>query len=403
MVSKCNQSLENNSPCALYTTLPYLGTSTRYLSDCTSHLSIYAAAFSNYLGPSNPNTAKCLFSLDFSFGDSSSTKKKVIVVVSVVFVLALSLLVVGWWAYWKLNDKVTSKDVNIAKMGLVSGLDSMEQSITLIRFTIKDVKKLTKNFSRDNIIGRGGYGNVYKGFLPDENEVALKRFKNCSAADDASFTHEVEVLASVRLVNLVAPKVVVQGLIARFEQSMKEVADRYQWVNLYLKNLDDNISDEKLEELFSSYGTITSCKVMRDSISISRGSGFVAFSTLKAPPFRYGQRVKKVELLANWICPKCKGNCTCGICRKERGEQPTGKLAREARNVGYASVAHMLKDNTYLPKEKQVLKPNNADNDVVTKLEKNEEDVPEIDKDTMSQALGICLRLLENTRSADSA
>ncbi|KAE9586818.1 hypothetical protein Lal_00004325 [Lupinus albus] len=63
------------------------------------------------------------------------------------------------------------------------------------------------------------------------------------------------------------------------ERSMKEAADKYQDANLYLKNLDDSIGDEKLKELFSEFGTITSYKVMRDPHGISRGSGFVAFST----------------------------------------------------------------------------------------------------------------------------
>ncbi|GLT47315.1 hypothetical protein SLA2020_210200 [Shorea laevis] len=65
----------------------------------------------------------------------------------------------------------------------------------------------------------------------------------------------------------------------RFEQSMKEAADKYQGANLYVKNLDDSIGDDKLKELFSQFGTITSCKVMRDPSGISKGSGFVAFST----------------------------------------------------------------------------------------------------------------------------
>ncbi|XWS39927.1 hypothetical protein CRYUN_Cryun18bG0096800 [Craigia yunnanensis] len=65
----------------------------------------------------------------------------------------------------------------------------------------------------------------------------------------------------------------------RFEQTMKEAADKFQGANLYVKNLDDSISDEKLKELFSQYGAITSCKVMRDPNGISKGSGFVAFST----------------------------------------------------------------------------------------------------------------------------
>lgn len=68
-------------------------------------------------------------------------------------------------------------------------------------------------------------------------------------------------------------------LKTRFEQSMKEAADKYQGANLYIKNLDDSISDDKLKELFSQFGIITSCKVMRDPNGISRGSGFVAFST----------------------------------------------------------------------------------------------------------------------------
>ncbi|CAA0826461.1 Polyadenylate-binding protein 2 [Striga hermonthica] len=65
----------------------------------------------------------------------------------------------------------------------------------------------------------------------------------------------------------------------RFEQSVKEAVDKSQGSNLYVKNLDDSIGDDKLKELFSPFGSITSCKVMRDPKGISRGSGFVAFSS----------------------------------------------------------------------------------------------------------------------------
>lgn len=70
-----------------------------------------------------------------------------------------------------------------------------------------------------------------------------------------------------------------QELKGRFEQAMKETVDKFQGLNLYIKNLDDSIDDEKLKELFSEFGTITSCKVMRDPSGVSKGSGFVAFST----------------------------------------------------------------------------------------------------------------------------
>ncbi|GAA0140001.1 RNA metabolism protein [Lithospermum erythrorhizon] len=70
-----------------------------------------------------------------------------------------------------------------------------------------------------------------------------------------------------------------QELKSKFEQSAKEAADKFQGANLYIKNLDDSVDDEKLKELFSEFGTITSFKVMRDPSGVSKGSGFVAFST----------------------------------------------------------------------------------------------------------------------------
>ena len=47
----------------------------------------------------------------------------------------------------------------------------------------------------------------------------------------------------------------------RFERMKMERINRYQGVNLYVKNLDDNIDDEQLRKEFSQFGTITSAKV----------------------------------------------------------------------------------------------------------------------------------------------
>jgi polyadenylate-binding protein len=54
---------------------------------------------------------------------------------------------------------------------------------------------------------------------------------------------------------------------------------KYQESNLYIKNLDDQIDDQKLAELFQQYGKIISCKVMKDENNFSKGFGFVCFST----------------------------------------------------------------------------------------------------------------------------
>jgi hypothetical protein len=52
----------------------------------------------------------------------------------------------------------------------------------------------------------------------------------------------------------------------------------FQGVNLFVKNLDDTIDDEKLREEFKSFGTITSAKVMVEE-GRSKGFGFVCFSS----------------------------------------------------------------------------------------------------------------------------
>ncbi|CAL5378917.1 unnamed protein product [Camellia sinensis] len=64
------------------------------------------------------------------------------------------------------------------------------------------------------------------------------------------------------------------------KKSDRELELKLQFENkLYIKNLDDCVGDDKLKELFSPFGIITSCKVMRGSNGISRESAFVAFST----------------------------------------------------------------------------------------------------------------------------
>ncbi|NXF91331.1 EPAB protein, partial [Eubucco bourcierii] len=64
----------------------------------------------------------------------------------------------------------------------------------------------------------------------------------------------------------------------KFEQIKQERVSKYQGVNLYVKNLDDGIDDERLRKEFSPYGTITSAKVMTEG-GHSKGFGFVCFSS----------------------------------------------------------------------------------------------------------------------------
>lgn len=70
-----------------------------------------------------------------------------------------------------------------------------------------------------------------------------------------------------------------QELREKFERIKQERANRYQGVNLYIKNLDDDIDDGELRKAFEQFGTVTSAKVMMTENEMSRGFGFVCFSS----------------------------------------------------------------------------------------------------------------------------
>ncbi|CAN9515491.1 unnamed protein product [Ophioblennius macclurei] len=88
-----------------------------------------------------------------------------------------------------------------------------------------------------------------------------------------------EIDGKVLYVGRAQKRVERQGELKRqFDQMKQERIQRYQGVNLYVKNLDDTIDDDRLRKEFSPYGTITSAKVMTDSCQ-SKGFGFVCFSS----------------------------------------------------------------------------------------------------------------------------
>ncbi|KAJ9670669.1 hypothetical protein PVL29_026920 [Vitis rotundifolia] len=149
---------------------------------------------------------------------------------------------------------------------------------------VKNLLESTTDEDLKNIFGE--YGPITSAVVMQDGDGKSKcfGFVNFENADDAA--RSVEALNGKKFddkewyVGKAQKKTEREvELKGRFEQSLKEAVDKFQGLNLYVKNLDDSIADDKLRELFSEFGTITSCKVMRDPNGISRGSGFVAFST----------------------------------------------------------------------------------------------------------------------------
>ncbi|KAL5809928.1 hypothetical protein ACOSQ4_026496 [Xanthoceras sorbifolium] len=74
-------------------------------------------------------------------------------------------------------------------------------SLALRKYNYSDVKRMTKSFS--NKLGQGGYGDVYRGKLPDGRLVAVKFLKK-SKGNGEEFINEVASISRTSHVNIVA-------------------------------------------------------------------------------------------------------------------------------------------------------------------------------------------------------
>ncbi|VAH71536.1 unnamed protein product [Triticum turgidum subsp. durum] len=81
-----------------------------------------------------------------------------------------------------------------------------EMETELAEFAVFDFHQIleaTVNFSEENKLGQGGFGPVYKGHLPDGNEIAVKRLDSHSQQGFIEFKNEVELIAKLQHRNLV--------------------------------------------------------------------------------------------------------------------------------------------------------------------------------------------------------
>lgn len=71
-------------------------------------------------------------------------------------------------------------------------------------FTYEELFKATDAFSTQNLLGEGGFGSVYKGYLPDGRVVAVKELKIGGGQGELEFKAEVEIIGRVHHRHLVS-------------------------------------------------------------------------------------------------------------------------------------------------------------------------------------------------------
>jgi len=108
---------------------------------------------------------------------------------------------------------------------------------------------------------------------------------------------------------------------------------KFQGLNLYIKNLDDTISDEVFKNYFSPFGTITSARIMRNpEDGSSKGFGFVCYSAAEEATRAL------TELQGKMLGSK---PITVAIHQSKDIRQQYLQSNRQ-RNMGYGQQAHQI-------------------------------------------------------------
>ncbi|XP_010448745.1 PREDICTED: cysteine-rich receptor-like protein kinase 15 isoform X2 [Camelina sativa] len=76
-------------------------------------------------------------------------------------------------------------------------------TIESLQLGYKIIQAATNNFSENNKIGQGGFGEVFKGTLSNGTDVAVKRLSKSSGQGDTEFKNEVVLVAKLQHRNLV--------------------------------------------------------------------------------------------------------------------------------------------------------------------------------------------------------
>jgi len=156
-----------------------------------------------------------------------------------------------------------------------------------VRFTnvyIKDLASSTTNQQLKDTFGQ--FGPITNAVIMANETGQSKGFgfvnyENSSDAKNAVDTMNGQLLDGKKIYCGRAQKKAERDaeLRQKFEMMKLERLNKYQGVNLYVKNLDDTINDERLRAEFAAFGNITSCRVMFDDKGNSKGFGFVCYDS----------------------------------------------------------------------------------------------------------------------------
>ncbi|KAJ6964739.1 cysteine-rich receptor-like protein kinase 10 [Populus alba x Populus x berolinensis] len=122
----------------------------------------------------------------------------IIVIVAIVISIAVSM-VLFCMGFSFLRRRARKNRVSLPEKDDGDEISTVES----LQFDLSSIEAATNNFSPDNKLGEGGFGEVYKGTLPNGQQIAVKRLSKYSGQGAAEFNNEVLLIAKLQHRNLV--------------------------------------------------------------------------------------------------------------------------------------------------------------------------------------------------------
>ncbi|KAL2343161.1 hypothetical protein Fmac_004446 [Flemingia macrophylla] len=173
--------------------------------DCFYFTALYMAGVVNEFGPESRGALSCILILlvNWQFDSRDGRRALVIGLIIASFaLLAIILLGLGFY-FWYTKRKSVENLLTYGDLRDQGFNLRLRPNAVITWFELEDLVRATNNFSPQNFIGRGGFGLVYKGTLPDSTMVAVKKLEESNPEEDALFYSEVEIVSNLKHRNLV--------------------------------------------------------------------------------------------------------------------------------------------------------------------------------------------------------
>jgi polyadenylate-binding protein len=194
-----------------------------------------------------------------------------------------------------LRDAVTRRSLRYAYVNFQHPSDA-ERALDTLNFSeIRGQSIRVMWLQRDPSVRKSGRGNIFIKNLPkDMDHKGLydicSPFGNILSCKVATLptglskgygyvhyeTQEAAELAikNINGMNIDGSRVVVEPFVARKDRGA--TAD-VKYNNVYVKNVAETVTEEKLTDLFAPFGPVSSVHIKRDENGVSKGFGFVTF------------------------------------------------------------------------------------------------------------------------------